>query len=110
MLETSLIKPGRFLTAEWRYLAMINYEIDPGLLINYRPRGTGLDDWKDKLKAGGKEWPLLKRWFRAGLSLLPHVYFTMRIMRRGEWRIGSSGIILRYLSSIRGVSVMCGTA
>jgi uncharacterized protein len=45
MLENPLLQPGRFLTAEWRYLAMINYEIDPGLLINYRPWGTELDDW-----------------------------------------------------------------
>jgi hypothetical protein len=28
MLEKPLMRPGRFLTAEWRYLAMINYEID----------------------------------------------------------------------------------
>jgi uncharacterized protein YqjF (DUF2071 family) len=45
MLEKPIIKPGRFLTAEWRYLAMINYEIDPALLINHRPRGTELDEW-----------------------------------------------------------------
>jgi uncharacterized protein YqjF (DUF2071 family) len=48
MLERSLIKPGRFLTAEWRYLAMINYEVDPALLISHRPRGTELDDWHGK--------------------------------------------------------------
>jgi hypothetical protein len=24
---------------------MITYEIEPALLINYRPRGTELDDW-----------------------------------------------------------------
>jgi len=48
MLEKPLLQPGRFLTAEWRYLAMINYEIDPALLIHYRPRGTELDDWHGK--------------------------------------------------------------
>ncbi len=48
VLENPVTKPGRFLTAEWRYLAMINYEIDPALLIRYRPRGTELDDWKGK--------------------------------------------------------------
>lgn len=32
-----------FLTAEWRWLAMLNYEIDPALLLPYVPRGTELD-------------------------------------------------------------------
>jgi uncharacterized protein YqjF (DUF2071 family) len=32
-----------FLTAEWRYLAMLNYRVDPGLLIPRVPAGTKLD-------------------------------------------------------------------
>ncbi len=36
---------GQFLTAEWRYLAMLNYEIDPGLLQPYVPTGTEQDTW-----------------------------------------------------------------
>ena len=32
-----------FLTAEWRYLAMLNYELDPALLAPYVPAGTELD-------------------------------------------------------------------
>src|SRR5262245_12015978 len=39
---------GRFLTAEWRYLAMINYEIDPVILAPFVPRGTELDQWQGK--------------------------------------------------------------
>jgi uncharacterized protein len=34
-----------FLTAEWRYLAMLNYEVDPRLLRNLVPAGTELDCW-----------------------------------------------------------------
>jgi uncharacterized protein YqjF (DUF2071 family) len=34
----------RFLTAEWRHLAMLNYEIDPEPLRERLPRGTELDD------------------------------------------------------------------
>ncbi len=34
-----------FLTAEWRYLVMLNYEIDPLLLRPYIPLGTELDSW-----------------------------------------------------------------
>lgn len=37
-----------FLTAEWRYLAMLNYEIDPAILRHFVPRGTELDSWKGK--------------------------------------------------------------
>lgn len=33
----------KFLTAEWRHLAMLNYEIDPALLQPYLPAGTELD-------------------------------------------------------------------
>ncbi len=33
-----------FLTAEWRYLAMLNYEVDPSVLRPKLPKGTQLDD------------------------------------------------------------------
>lgn len=38
----------RFLTAEWRFLAMLNYEIEPRLLQPYLPYGTELDFWQDR--------------------------------------------------------------
>ena len=37
-----------FLTAEWRRLAMLNYEIDPAALLPYVPAGTALDDWEGR--------------------------------------------------------------
>ncbi len=37
-----------FLTAQWRSLVMLNYEIDPALLKPLVPRETELDFWKDK--------------------------------------------------------------
>ncbi|MCI0487909.1 MAG: DUF2071 domain-containing protein [Blastocatellia bacterium] len=39
---------GIFLTAEWRHLAMLNYEIEPDLLRPYVPAGTELDSWDGK--------------------------------------------------------------
>jgi hypothetical protein len=39
---------GVFLTAEWRNLAMLNYEVDPSLLLPFVPRGTQLDLWNGK--------------------------------------------------------------
>lgn len=37
-----------FLKAEWRKLAIANYEIDPKLLLPYLPFGTKLDFWEGK--------------------------------------------------------------
>jgi uncharacterized protein YqjF (DUF2071 family) len=38
--------PRPFLTAAWRYLAMLNYEVDPALLRPLVPAGTELDAWE----------------------------------------------------------------
>jgi len=38
-------EPGPFLTAEWRDLAMLKYEIDPAVLRPLVPAGTELDGW-----------------------------------------------------------------
>jgi len=39
---------GEFLTAEWRRLAMLNYEIDPAALRPFVPRGVELDTWNSR--------------------------------------------------------------
>lgn len=39
---------GAFLTAEWRDLVMLNWEVDPALLRGRVPRGTELDAWGGK--------------------------------------------------------------
>jgi uncharacterized protein YqjF (DUF2071 family) len=40
--------PQPFLTAEWRHLAMLNYEVDPAVLKPLLPAGTELDPWQGK--------------------------------------------------------------
>lgn len=37
-----------FLTATWRHVAMLNYEVDPALLDGLVPRGTELDAWQGR--------------------------------------------------------------
>jgi len=37
-----------FLSAEWRYLVMLNYEVEPTLLSRYIPAGTVLDSFQGK--------------------------------------------------------------
>jgi uncharacterized protein YqjF (DUF2071 family) len=41
-------RPAVFLTAEWRHLTMLNFEIDRVLLARYVPAGTQLDSWRGK--------------------------------------------------------------
>ncbi len=38
----------RFLTAEWRHLLMLNYEIDPSALRPLAPPGTEIDTWNGR--------------------------------------------------------------
>jgi hypothetical protein len=37
-----------FLTAEWRDLLILNYEVDPGLLQPFVPTGTEVDRWRNR--------------------------------------------------------------
>jgi uncharacterized protein YqjF (DUF2071 family) len=38
----------KFLTADWRYLAMLNYEVEEATVLPYLPKGTELDDRKGR--------------------------------------------------------------
>ena len=42
------VDPRVFLTAEWRYLAMLNYVVPPAMLLQLVPSGTELDDWQGR--------------------------------------------------------------
>ena len=48
--EYTSSRAGRraFLTAEWRHLVMLNYEVPAALLEQLIPRGTVLDLWQDR--------------------------------------------------------------
>lgn len=43
-----MVKTGVFLSAEWRKLALANYEVDKEILLKYLPPFTELDDWQGK--------------------------------------------------------------
>lgn len=43
-MTASRLRP--FLTAEWRFLAMLNFRVDPAVLHPYVPQGTELDTWQ----------------------------------------------------------------
>jgi uncharacterized protein YqjF (DUF2071 family) len=44
----SRTSPPVFLTAAWRWLVVLNYEVDARLLAPFVPRGTELDLWQDR--------------------------------------------------------------
>jgi uncharacterized protein YqjF (DUF2071 family) len=39
----------RFLTAEWKNIIMLNYAVDPSLLVPFVPQGTELDTFEENL-------------------------------------------------------------
>lgn len=66
--------PSPFLTAEWRDLAMLNYEIDPAILRPFIPRGTELDSWNGKTYVSMVAFMFLKTKVR-GLAIPFHQNF-----------------------------------
>jgi uncharacterized protein len=46
--DQSAERRGTFLTAEWRHLVMLNYEVPDRVLEPLVPRGTVLDRWQDR--------------------------------------------------------------
>lgn len=83
------------LTATWRHLAMLNYDVDPGLLLPRVPPGTELDTWHGHalvsliglrfldLKVLGFAVPAHRDFDQINLR-----FYVRRPVGRGEWRRG----------------------
>src|SRR5262249_16862691 len=83
-----------FLTAEWRDLAMVNYEIDPAALAPLVPRGTELDRWNGRVFASIVGFRFLDTRVR-GLAIPGHrnfeelnLRFYVRRKADAGWRRG----------------------
>jgi uncharacterized protein len=83
-----------FLSAEWRYLVMLNYEIDPALLQPFVPQGTELDAWNGRFYASIVGF-LFQKTRLLGLPVPGHTDFEevnlrFYVRRRGPegWRRG----------------------
>ena len=84
-----------FLTAEWRKLALANYEVDQKLLEPYLPHGTELDVWN------GRCYVSLVGFMFQNVRLLGipvpfhtefeevNLRFYVRHKKDGEWRRGA---------------------
>lgn len=51
MVTASASHRRAFLTAEWRYLVMLNYHVDPAALAPLVPLGTEIDSWHGRVLA-----------------------------------------------------------
>ena len=85
---------ARFLTAQWRQLAMLNYEVDPSTLVDLVPRGTELDLWQGRTYASVVGFLFLDTRVR-GLAIPFHrdfeevnLRFYVRRRGTGGWRRG----------------------
>jgi uncharacterized protein YqjF (DUF2071 family) len=85
---------SRFLTAEWRHLVMLNYEIDPAVLRPFVPRGTELDEWQGKTFVSMVGFLFLRTRIR-GMAIPFHsnfeevnLRFYVRRKSREGWRRG----------------------
>ncbi|MEO8881465.1 MAG: DUF2071 domain-containing protein [Gemmatimonadaceae bacterium] len=84
-----------FLTAEWRYLVMVNYDVDPAILHALVPRHTDLDLWNGRAIASvvgfrflrtrllGIPIPLHRNFEEVNLR-----FYVRHTMRDGEVRRG----------------------
>lgn len=85
---------SNFLTAEWRKLILINYEIDPDVLQPYIPYGTEVDYWKDKCYVSVVGFRFINTKIK-GIAVPFHrnfeeinLRFYVKYQCQGEWRRG----------------------
>ena len=85
---------SNFLTAEWRKLILINYEVNPDVLQPYIPYGTELDLWKDKCYVSLVGFRFINTRIK-GIAVPFHrnfeeinLRFYVRYRHEGEWRRG----------------------
>ena len=84
----------RFLTAEWRNLVMLNYEVDPRALAARIPRGCELDDWAGRTFVSAVGFQFFETRVR-GVPIPFHrnfeevnLRFYVRRKCEGQWRRG----------------------
>ena len=83
-----------FLKAEWRKLALFNYQIDPSILKIHLPKGTELDLWQGKCYVSVVGF-MFQNTRLLGIKIPFHVNFEEVNLRfyvkrkvEGEWRRG----------------------
>jgi uncharacterized protein YqjF (DUF2071 family) len=65
-----------FLSAEWRDLVMLNYEVEPALLLPHVPRGTSLDSFNGKTYVSLVAFRFLRTKLLGKISIPFHANFS----------------------------------
>lgn len=94
-MKVAIAKPLMpFLTAEWRNLVMLNFELDPAILQPFVPANTELDSWRGKTYVSLVGFMFLKTRVR-GMAILFHqnfeevnLRFYVRRHRPDGWQRG----------------------
>ncbi|MFQ5703769.1 MAG: YqjF family protein [Gemmatimonadales bacterium] len=92
-MDTELERP--FLTAAWRYLAMLNYEVEPSILEPLLPAGLELDLWHGKALVSVVGFRFLDTRL-LGVTIPGHTnfdevnlrFYVRRQVADGDWRRG----------------------
>src|SRR5262245_5110976 len=99
-----------FLTAEWRNLVMLNYEVDPAILNSRVPAGTEIDFWNGKtfLSIVGFRFLRTKVFglpipFHRGFDEV-NLRFYVRRNCDGEWRRGV--VFIKEIAPLRMVALI----
>ena len=86
-----------FLTAEWRSLAMANYEVDPAVLARFLPAGTELDNFGGRMFVSMVGFRFLETrvfgvpfpWHRDFDEVNLRFYVRRRVAGEDDWRRGA---------------------
>jgi uncharacterized protein len=90
-----------FLSAEWRDLVMLNFEVEPRLLRDYVPRGTELDSFGGKTLVSLVGFRFLRTKLFGWLPLPFHANFDEVNLRFYVQRLDGSGEVRRGVVFIR---------
>jgi uncharacterized protein len=103
-----------FLSAEWQHLAMLNYEVEPRLLLPFVPAGTELDRWNGKVFISLVGFRFLKTKLFGFLTIPMHANFeevNLRLyVRRQEGNEARRGVaFIRELVPRRAIAFVART-
>lgn len=103
----------KFLTAQWRKLAIINYEVNPATLENYLPNGVELDFWQGKCLVSVVGFMFLNTKLM-GVSVPFHTNFEevnlrfyVKKLENGIWKRGV--VFIKEIVPKRALSIVANT-
>ena len=103
--EPALSKRRPFLHACWHQLVLLNWEVDPAVLLPHLPRGTELDllDGKAYLSLVGFRFDRLRAWRIPvpGYATFPEVNLRFYVVRHHEGEVRRGVVFIREYAKAR---------